>query len=349
MSDYFMLKKSKSIQRAYQKKKIRLYTRGVSNLPGMVKSAGGELEPCNACAFIRIGDQQCKTAVVTGSNSAFWEEEFDLAYETDDEITIDVLHCDRVGSDTSLGTAAISIVELLSANAAELAAGAVVERNIPLHTISSELLFGADGQLAILQLGVTLPANRASYIPPSDSDEELPRSELQDPPDHAICNNAAPPVAAAQPYSPPAVRAEDPAAAAAAAAPSTAAPSPAPQEGRGGVGLRFKVRGPDSRDSDRRNSNNRDSMAVTRIIGPDISFLVRTKDAIPIRMRAHRTRRLFSAVRATGSLRRDGSPRSAPSIRYKRGIADRLHGPARRDGLDSWLGLSARRLFFLSG
>jgi hypothetical protein len=263
MPDSVMLKKSKSIQKAYQKKKIRIYTRGVSNLPGIVKSAGGELEPCNACAFIRIGDQQCKTAVVTGSNSAFWEEEFDLAYETDDEITINVLHCDCVGSDTSLGTAAISILELLSANAAELAAGAVVERNIPLHTISSELLFGADGQLAILQLGITLPANRASYIPPSDSDEELPRSELQDPPDYAICNSAAPPAAATQPNSPPAAMPSP-------AAPSPAAPSPAPQEGRGGVGLRFKVRGSDRRnsdrsDSDRSDSNDRDSMAVTWI------------------------------------------------------------------------------------
>ena len=109
-------------------------------MPDMKRTDVGEAELCNACAFIRTGNQQCKTAVVTGNNSAYWEEEFDLEYESEDEVIAEILHCDQVGSDISLGSAHIPIAELFSSHAAELSSGEEVERSISLEAKPSHPL-----------------------------------------------------------------------------------------------------------------------------------------------------------------------------------------------------------------
>ena len=208
-------------------------------MPDMKRTDVGEAELCNACAFIRTGNQQCKTAVVTGNNSAYWEEEFDLEYESEDEVIAEILHCDQVGSDISLGSAHIPIAELFSSHAAELCSGEVVERSISLEAKPSHPLTGTDGQPSLLKLGITIPANRASYVPPSDSDEELPRSELQDPPasPSQALRDAAAALSPAHPPAAPSATGRD----AAQPAPPQGPPSPGPRDGRGGVGIKFKV------------------------------------------------------------------------------------------------------------
>ena len=196
-------------------KSLQLIVRGAYNLPQIGQGEGEASDLCNACAFVCLGDQQFKTAVVTGAGSAFWEEEFGLQYDSlEDELAIELIHCDSIGPDWSLGSARIALAGLLSSQATALAfaAGAIVERDVPLGPA------GPAGALPVtLKLGMSIPGRRHTP-PPSDSDDELPRSELLGPP-------TTPPPAQQPPL----------------AAESVAGNPPDPRAGRGGVGLKFKV------------------------------------------------------------------------------------------------------------
>ena len=160
-------------------KSLQLIVRGAYNLPQIGHGEGEASDLCNACAFVCLGDQQFKTAVVTGAGSAFWEEEFGLQYDSlEDELAIELIHCDSIGPDWSLGSARIALAGLLSSQATALAfaAGAIVERDVPLGPA------GPAGALPVtLKLGMSIPGRRHTP-PPSDSDDELPRSELLGPP-----------------------------------------------------------------------------------------------------------------------------------------------------------------------
>jgi hypothetical protein len=127
--------------------KVKVCVRGVDNLPLIVNPTNGKTEQCEAYARLNIGNANTKTAVVPGASSVRWDHDWTVhsGGDDDDEVKIELLHCNQLGLDTYLGSTVANVSEILKHAPVDRQDGArVVEKILPLLNRDGKLLLGQD-------------------------------------------------------------------------------------------------------------------------------------------------------------------------------------------------------------